>query len=663
MSFRNRSVWVRRVACITVLAGAACSGGAPLTPSPPAPAGTDTVVLTGPDATPVPSGPATVDEAKRFVADLDEGLRKIYREQARADWINQTYITSDTDQLAGDAKDQQMAYVTRKIKESVRFKDLAGLPPDVARQLELLRRGTDLPAPPDPKERRELADLGVSMGSTYATGEYCSDTLKKFKKAPKKKEDKGAPTGKAPTEKPKVCFTLGELSDILEDKTATYEERREAWTGWRTISVPMKKQYERFVELGNKGAKSIGYKDLGELWRSRYDMSPAELEADVERLWQQVKPLYDDLHCYARTRLQEKWGKDKIGDKALPAHVFGNMWSQAWGGIAKDLKPYPHEASSDITEALRRKKLDARGMVKLGEGFFTSLGLKPLPDTFWERSLFVKPEDRKVECHASAWDLAYMGGPATDVRIKMCTKVNEEDFITIHHELGHDYYYLYYNTLPILFQDGANDGFHEGIGDTLALSVTPAYLADLKVLPKTKDNDKAEINVLMDRALDKVAFLPFGLLIDKWRWDVFSGKISPQQYNKAWWDLVLKYQGIAPPEPRGEDAFDPGAKYHVPANVPYLRYFLAHIYQFQFHRALCKAAGHTGPLHKCSIFKSEEAGKKLAAMLAMGSSKPWPEAMKALSGETKADASALIEYFAPLHAWLKEQNKGKQCGW
>ena len=637
---------------LAALVAIACSPSAPLTPSPPAPTGSDAPLAAG-DGQTTPTGPATVEEAVRFAADVDQGLRKVLTEQMRADWINQTYITGDTDLLAADAKDAQMAFITQKIKDSVRYKDLQGLPPDVARQLTLLRRGTELPAPNDAKERRELADLGVDMNSRYGKGKPCSEALKRFKKA--KAADKGAKSAPEPP-----CFTVGELSAILEDKSATFEERAEAWRAWRTISVPMRKQYERFVELGNKGAKDIGYKDLGELWRSRYDLTPAELEADVERLWQQVKPLYDDLHCYARTRLQKKWGKDKIADGApLPAHVFGNMWSQAWGGIYADLEPYPGQASLDVTKGLEKKRLDAKGMVKLGEAFFTSLGLMPLPATFWERSMFVEPKDREVVCHASAWDLTYAG----DVRIKMCTKVNEEDLITVHHELGHDYYFLYYNKLPILFQDGANDGFHEGIGDTLALSVTPGYLADLGILKAAPSNDKAEMNVLMGRALDKVAFLPFGLMIDKWRWDVFSGKTPPTQYNKAWWDLVLKYQGIVPPAPRSEADFDPGAKYHVPANVPYLRYFLAHVYQFQFHRALCKASGHTGPLHKCSIYKSDVAGKKLAAMMSMGASQPWPEAMKALSGESKADAGALIEYFAPLQAWLKEQNKGQKCGW
>ncbi|MEA2753687.1 MAG: peptidyl-dipeptidase, partial [Myxococcales bacterium] len=370
--------------------------------------------------------------------------------------------------------------------------------------------------------------------------------------------------------------------------------------------------------------------------------------------------LYDDLHCYTRKKLRAKYGKDKIPEKApIPAHLLGNMWAQQWDAIFDVVEPYPGQGSLDVDKKLRDKKYDPTKMVKLGEGFFTSLGLEPLPKSFWERSLFTRPKDREVVCHASAWDVSWND----DLRIKMCIEPTEDDLITIHHELGHDYYFHYYYKLPILFQAGANDGFHEGIGDTLALSVTPQYLKNLGLLDQVPNNDKGRLNVQMKMALDKVAFLPFGLLIDKWRWDVFSGKTPKTKYNETWWALRTKYQGIAAPVPRSEADFDPGAKYHIPASTPYMRYFLARIYQFQFHRALCKAAGHKGSLDTCSIYGNKEAGAKLRAMLQLGQSKPWPEALATLSGEKKADASAMLEYFAPLREYLKEQNKGEQCGW
>jgi peptidyl-dipeptidase A len=396
------------------------------------------------------------------------------------------------------------------------------------------------------------------------------------------------------------------------------------------------------------------------MWRSAYDMTPAEFENETERLWQQVAPLYQQLHCYVRSQLGKTYGKDKVPPEGrIPAHLLGNMWAQEWGNIYPLVEPYRGQPALDVSAALVRKKWDAVRMVKTGEAFFTSLGLDPLPATFWERSMLLKPRDREVVCHASAWDVTMND----DLRIKMCIKPTEDDLITIHHELGHDYYFHAYYKLPPLYQSGANDGFHEALGDALALSVTPQYLKDLGLLAGVPKDDKGVINVQMKEALDKVAFLPFGLLIDKWRWDVFSGKIKPTDYNKAWWDLRRKYQGVDAPVPRTDDDFDPGAKYHIPANVPYTRYFLARLLQFQFHRALCRAAGQTVPLHQCSIHGSKEAGKLLSTMMALGASKPWPEALAALSGERQIDASAMLQYFTPLATWLKEKNAGHKCGW
>jgi peptidyl-dipeptidase A len=617
------------VAC---LAAAACE----TLPPPPPPEVPATPVSTAQPAAAAP----TVDEARAFLKTVDEDLRRLWVASSRAAWVAQNFITEDTEALSTTAEEASMEYLSRTIKAATRFDGVA-LPPELSRQMLLIKLASSLPAPADAKERAELASISVSMTGDYGKGKYCPERLKNDPKAKKK------------------CLSLGDLENIME-KSRKYDDLLDAWRGWRTISPPIKPKYERYVELGNKGAREIGFKDMGELWRSGYDMTPQAFEEDTDRLWSQVKPLYDDLHCYVRGKLQKLYGKDKIPDKApIPAHLLGNMWAQEWEYIYDVVEPYKGEAALDVTKKIKQKKIDEKAMVRLGESFFTSLGLDPLPSTFWDRSLFKKPADRDVVCHASAWDVTF----DNDLRIKMCIEPKESDLITIHHELGHDYYFHYYYKLPMLFQQGANDGFHEGIGDTLALSVTPAYLKKIGLLDKVPKNEKGETNFLLKQALDKVAFLPFGKLIDQWRWDVFSGKTPPSEYNKAWWDLRLKYQGIAPPVARSERDFDPGAKFHVPGNTPYVRYFLARIYQFQFHRALCKAAGQTGPLHKCSIHGSKAAGEKLRAMLALGASRPWPEAMKAISGESAADASALLEYFAPLHKWLKEQNKGQTCGW
>lgn len=597
-----------------------------------------------PDASASAPQSATAADAKTFITQVDADLRRLWVARDRAGWVSQNFITDDTEALAAAGEEATAAYVTEAITKARRFDGVKEIDGDTARQLLLLKLAQVVPAPSNAMERRELAELQSGMTAIYGKGEYCppegSRLLRKGEGASK-------------------CLKLDDLSRILK-KSRNYDELTEAWKGWHAISPRLKDKYARYTELGNKGAKEIGFDDMGALWRSGYDMTPKDFEADVERLWQEVKPLYDDLHCFARSRLRAKYGKDKIAEGApIPAQLLGNMWAQQWDGIYDVLEPFPKQASLDVDKKLREKKYDAVKMVKLGEGFFTSLGLDPLPNTFWERSLFTRPKDREVVCHASAWDVSW----SNDLRIKMCIEPTEEDLITIHHELGHDFYFQSYTKLPVLFQAGANDGFHEGIGDTLALSVTPQYLKNLGLLDQVPNNEKGHLNVQMKMALDKVAFLPFGLLIDKWRWDVFSGKTPKDKYNEAWWALRTKYQGISAPISRTEADFDPGAKYHVPASTPYVRYFLARIYQFQFHRALCKAAGHQGPLDTCSIYGNKEAGAKLRAMLRLGQSKPWPEALATISGEKKADASAMLEYFAPLRAYLKDQNKGEKCGW
>ncbi len=647
-----------RLAATTSLILLGCPGGGQKKIEMPPPvdvkidAGTDTV------DNPPTGGAPTVDDALAFLDRTEAALREVWIAGNQADWVNANFLTEDTDALSAAAGVRTAETLTKAIKESVQYRSVAGLPADAARKLELLRRTPTAPAPDDAALRKELADILVRMQSTYGKGSYCSDKLAKWApEDPDAPKSKGNAKKKAPAKK--ACLEVGDLSAVLSDPKASWDERLEAWEGWRTISPPIKADYQRYVELVNRGAGELGYQDAGDLWKSKYDVSATDMAADVERLWTQVKPLYDDLHCYVRKQLKKKYGDKMPADGKLPAHMLGNMWSQAWSNIYDDVAPYPKELQLDVTKALKKKQYTAVKMVETAENFYVQAGMPELPDTFWSRSLITKPRDRNVVCHASAWSIDF----EDDIRIKMCTEVNDEDLVTLHHELGHNYYQRAYKDQPILFQDGANDGFHEAIGDTMALSVTPDYLVQIGLFDKAPSNDKADLNTLMRRALDKVAFLPFGYLIDKWRWDVFNGSTSPDHYNQAWWDLVNKYQGVASATPRGEEFFDPGAKYHVPASVPYLRYFLADIYQFQFHRALCQTAGYSGPLHKCSIFKNKDAGAKMYEMLQMGQSKPWGEAMRVVTGSDQADATAILEYFEPLQTWLKEQTKGEKCGW
>lgn len=616
---------------------------------------------TGAAATPDRSN----ETADQFIARVNEEYKKIYPELTAAQWLSSTYISDDSQLLSAKANERYLSQLNSWIEQARRFEGQQ-MSPQTARAIQLLKLSAAMPPPRDPAKLTELTQIATRMEGMYGSGEYC--------------------TGEGAQ---RSCRQLGELEDVLRN-SRDYTEQLQAWQGWHTISQPMRKDYTRFVSLVNEGARDLGFADAGELWRSGYDMTPAQIAAETDRLWGQVKPLYEQLHCYTGARLDAKYGADKghVAGNMLPAHLMGNMWQQDWGNLWDLLAPYPASGSLDITGALESqyqrnlaaetskltgdrspaqiaqaeqeaRLVTARQMTERAQEFYTSLSMPKLPESYWTKTQFIKPRDRDVVCHASAWDMNLSG----DVRTKMCIKPNEEDFTTIYHELGHVYYYLAYNHQPPLFQAGAHDGFHEAVGDTMVLAMTPSYLQTIGLVGEQQQSRESLINAQMRMALAKVSFLPFGLMIDRWRWGVFDGSIKPEQYNKAWWDLKAKYQGVAPATVRGEDFFDAGAKYHVPGNTPYTRYFLSHVLQFQFYKSLCTEAGHTGPLYECSFYGNPAAGKKFWAMLQKGASQPWQATMKELTGSERMDASAILEYFAPLQEWLKQQNEGRTCGW
>jgi peptidyl-dipeptidase A len=581
----------------------------------------------------IPSTRPTAEEAREFVEAAENRLLDLWIKLQRAQWVQETFITSDTEEMAAEADEAVKAATSELAAQAHRFEGL-NLPQDVERKLKLIKLSITIPAPRDPALGEELSQIAASLQSEYGRARWRPQ----------------GPGGES--------LSLNEMENIL----ATSRNPRQLlalWEGWHGLARPMRPRYERMVDLANQGAREIGFADVGALWRSNYDMPPAAFAAEVDRLWLQVRPLYESLHAYMRWKLAAKYGGTSVReDLPIPAHLLGNMWGQSWGNIYPLAAPSNIDPGYDVTEILKTRNIDPAGMVQYGERFFLSLGFAPLPQTFWDRSMFKRPRDRDVVCHASAWDIDYAG----DLRIKMCIEPTAEDFATIHHELGHSFYQRAYDHLSPLFRNSANDGFHEAIGDTIALSVTPEYLNQIGLL-ESAPPPAADIGLLLIRALDKVAFLPFGLLIDKWRWGVFSGEIPPSRYNKAWWDLRREYQGMEPAVERSEEYFDPGAKYHVAGNVPYVRYFLAAILQFQFHRALCRAAGQKGPLHRRSIYNNKTVGAELKRVLEMGQSQPWPAALDALTGETQMDATAILDYFAPLKTWLDEQNKGHRVGW
>jgi len=573
------------------------------------------------------------ETADEYVARLNAELTELAREVQAASWVRRTYITEDTALLNSLADQRFTEWQNRAVAGSLKYEG-QDLSPSTARALKLLKFGTEAPAPTDAIKQRELADVKTDMEGMYGAGKYCPDDGRD-------------------------CIGLHQLSEIMV-KSRDYDELLDAWTGWRTISPPMRDKYQRFAELSNEGARELGFQDLGDHWKSAYDMSATDFEQESLRLWEQVKPLYDELHCHVRAALSKHYGEERVPlDQPIPAHVLGNMWAQTWDFLYDLLEPYPGVADFDVDNALKEQEYTPEQMVASAERFYVSLGLPELPETFWERSQFTKPADREVICHPSAWGLD--GG--NDLRIKMCIKQTYNELRVIYHELGHNYYQGAYKIQPALFQGGAHSGFHEAIGDTVTLSMTPSYLHDVGLLSAVEESSEAVINRQMQQALSIVAALPWTKLVDEWRWGVFSGDIRPEDYNKAWWALRRKYQGVAPPVPRSEEHFDPGAKYHIPSNYSYTRYFLARVMQFQFHRALCEAAENEGPLHECSIYGSKEAGKRFWAMLEAGQSEPWQSTLEKLTGTREMDATAIVDYFAPLMEWLGQQNEGRSCGW
>jgi peptidyl-dipeptidase A len=570
----------------------------------------------------------TAAAAAEFVEQAELRAAAANVEQQRAAWVAENFITHDTQIIAAQATEKQIALGVELAKDAARFDAIDDLSYDVRRKLGLLKLALTTPGPADPKKTAEMSRIMAELDAIYGAGKYGDLDVEQITK---------------------IMQTSRDPQRLLE-----------VWRGWHRVGRPMREPYARFVELTNEGARDLGYDDAGAMWRSKYDVTPDAFAAELDRLWTQVKPLYDALHCYVRSRLTRTYGADVVAPgQPIPAHLLGNIWAQEWGDVYDLVAPPDAQRGYDLTQILRaRADIDEIGMVRIGERFFTSLGFAPLPPTFWERSLFTKPRDREVVCHASAWDI----DDIDDLRVKMCISKTAGYFHTIHHELGHNFYQRTYNALPYLYKNSANDGFHEAVGDTIALSVTPSYLVQIGLLDE-EPPPSADIPLLLREALDKVAFLPFGIMIDRWRWKVFAGEVPPASYNDAWWELRLKYQGVAPPEPRSDEDFDPGAKYHIAANVPYARYFLARILQFQFHRALCEIAGLKGPLNRCSIYGNAAAGARLQAMLAMGQSRPWPEALEALTGQRQMDATAMLDYFAPLRAWLEAQNEGERCGW
>ena len=578
----------------------------------------------------------TNEDLEEFLANVESENKKDGPVIYSASWISSNFITHDSQKVIADYGTKYTLKSLERSREAAGFDGL-DISKENQRMLNILKSSFVMPPPLDEELASELSEITTSLEAMYGRGEYCFDD--------------------------EECYDLEAFESII-DNSRDPKELLRAWEGWHEIGKPMKPMYMRMVDIGNQGSVDLGYEGLSDLWFSKYDMPAEDFLDDTDRVWSEVKPLYEALHCHVRAKLNEHYGDEVISKTGpLPVHMLGNMWGQSWSNIY-DLvyEEKPDSKYIDVTKIINEKSLSEIEMVEYAEDFFISMGFKPLPKTFWERSLFVKPRDRSVVCHASAWNLDPVNN---DLRIKMCIEKNEEDFITIHHELGHIFYYQAYNHIPTVFQAGANDGFHEAFGDLLTLSITPDYLVDIGFISKD-DADEAKqdpIGLLMKQALDGVVIVPWALMLDKWRSGVFDGDIDESNLNSSWWSLREEYQGINTSYERSENYFDPGAKYHIPGNTPYTRYYLASIMQYQFHEALCNLIDYDGYLHECSIYGNKEAGDRIITTMAMGQSLPWQDAFENLTGTRQLSGKSIMNYYAPLKEWLDEENKNRTCGW
>ena len=585
-----------------------------------------------------PSSEQTLSDQglEEFLANVELENKKDGPVIYSASWISSNFITYDSQKVIADYGTKSTLKSLERSREAASFDGL-DTSKENQRMLNILKSSFVMPPPLDEELASELSEITTSLEAMYGSGEYCFDG--------------------------EECYDLEAFESII-DNSRDPKELLRAWEGWHEIGKPMKPMYMRMVDIGNQGSVDLGYEGLSDLWFSKYDMPAEDFLDDTDRVWSEVKPLYDALHCHVRAKLNEHYGDEVISKTGpLPVHMLGNMWGQSWSNIY-DLvyEEKPDSKYIDVTKIINEKSLSEIEMVEYAEDFFISMGFKPLPKTFWERSLFVKPRDRSVVCHASAWNL----DPANnDLRIKMCIEKNEEDFITIHHELGHIFYYQAYNHIPTVFQAGANDGFHEAFGDLLTLSITPDYLVDIGFISEDDAEEAKQdpIGLLMKQALDGVVIVPWALMLDKWRSGVFDGEIDESNLNSSWWSLREEYQGINTSYERSENYFDPGAKYHIPGNTPYTRYYLASIMQYQFHEALCNLIDYDGYLHECSIYGNKEAGDRIISTMAMGQSLPWQDAFENLTGSRQLSGKSIMNYYAPLKEWLDEENKNRTCGW
>ncbi|XP_025976569.2 angiotensin-converting enzyme 2 [Dromaius novaehollandiae] len=585
------------------------------------------------------------EQAQIFLTEFNIKAEDISYESSLASWNYNTNITEETSMKMNEADAKWSAFYDEASRNASNF-PLANITDDLIRlQIQSLQdRGSSVLSS---EKYTRLSTVLNTMSTIYSTGTVCKPS------------------------DPFNCLVLEPGLDAIMADSTDYHERLWAWEGWRAdVGRLMRPLYEEYVDLKNEAAKLNGYSDYGDYWRANYEAdypeaykySRDQLIEDVEKTFEQIKPLYEQLHAYVRHRLEQFYGPELISSTGcIPAHLLGDMWGRFWTNLYALTVPYPAKPNIDVTSAMVENNWDVLKIFKTAEAFFASVGLYNMTEGFWNNSMLTEPTDnRKVVCHPTAWDMG-----KEDYRIKMCTKVTMDDFLTAHHEMGHIEYDMAYSHLPYLLRSGANEGFHEAVGEIMSLSAaTPQHLKSLGLLEPTFQEDaETEINFLLKQALTIVGTMPFTYMLEKWRWMMFNGKITKQEWMKRWWEMKREIVGVVEPVLHDETYCDPAALFHVANDYSFIRYYTRTIYQFQFQEALCKAAEHTGPLHTCDITNSTAAGQNLRQMLELGRSKPWTQALESITGEKYMNATPLLNYFEPLFNWLQKNNSGRSVGW
>ncbi|UYZ63832.1 M2 family metallopeptidase [Hymenobacter weizhouensis] len=595
------------------------------------PTATQTATVPATPATAAPQSAAAPnwrDQAEQFLTQYSAEYQRLYTQSAEAEWRSNTRI------VAGDTSN---AGATARANE--RLAAFMGSTQNIQRLRELLEHKQDL-------TELQVKQLQTALYNAANSPQTIADVVKRRIKAETAQTEKlygfdYKYAGKS--------VTTNDLDELLR-KERNPLKRQQIWEASKAIGPTLKDGLLNLRELRNQTVQALGYPDYFTYQASDYGLSREEMMQLVRKINEELRPLYRELHTYARYELAKKYGVKQVPDY-LPASWLPNRWGQDWSAMV-DVQ------GLNIDPVLAKK--GAEWQVQQAERFYQSLGFPALPQSFYEKSsLYPLPKDAtyKKNNHASAWHLDLN----QDVRSLMSVEGNTEWYETTHHELGHIYYYLTYTNpqVPVLLRQGANRAYHEAMGSLMGLAATQKpFLAGLSLVDANAKTDQTQ--TLLKEALNYAVFIPFASgVMSEWENSFYADKLPADQLNARWWQLCKQYQGIVPPTARGENYLDPATKTHINDDpAQYYDYALSYVILFQLHDHIAKKILKQDP-HATNYYGSKEVGQFLADIMRPGSSKDWRTVLKEKTGEDLS-ARAMVEYFEPLMAYLKQQNKGRK---